>query len=77
MARVLGVVDEPSKQRPIHLRAMPPLDGLGLLLRIFVTTLYIVMVFDILSLQRLRAWKERRRATADERELTSALGLSR
>jgi hypothetical protein len=35
------------------------------------------MVFDILSIQHLRAWTERRRAAADERELTSALGLSR
>jgi hypothetical protein len=35
------------------------------------------MVFHILSLLRLCVWTERRRAAADEHELTSALALSR
>ena len=37
-----------------------------------VASLYIVYVVEILKLRRVRAWVERRRQTAAERELKSA-----
>jgi UDP-GlcNAc:undecaprenyl-phosphate/decaprenyl-phosphate GlcNAc-1-phosphate transferase len=36
------------------------------------TSLYMVILLEILKLRRVRAWAERRRAVADERELKSA-----
>ncbi|MGH3024307.1 MAG: MraY family glycosyltransferase [Gaiellaceae bacterium] len=39
VARVLGVVDEPTEQRRIHLRAVPRLGGVAIFLGIFVPAL--------------------------------------
>jgi len=36
------------------------------------TSLYMVILLEILKLRRVRAWAERRRGVADERELKSA-----
>src|SRR5919197_2993013 len=38
-ARILGVVDEPGEKRRIHLRPVPRLGGIALLLGIFVPAL--------------------------------------